>query len=128
MVEYSVVGKSIPRVDAIEKVTGKAIYVGDFVLPGMLHGKVVRSSYPHAKILNINTSKAEKLPGVKAVVTGRDFGNFNGVAPGGEPAQNDGLAFCASASLSRLRSPDKRLVHFNLAVNPVPVRTNHRRP
>ncbi len=51
MVEYSVVGKSIPRVDAIEKVTGKAIYAGDFVLPGMLHGKVVRSPYPHARLL-----------------------------------------------------------------------------
>jgi len=73
MAEYSVVGKSIPRIDALEKVTGKAQYASDFTLPGMLYGKVVRSPYAHARILNIDTSKAEKLPGVKAVVTNKDI-------------------------------------------------------
>ena len=69
MAEYAVIGKSIPRVDGLEKVTGKAIYAGDIMLPGMLIGKVKRSPYPFAKILSINTDKARKLPGVEAVIT-----------------------------------------------------------
>ncbi len=72
MAEYLVVGKSVPRVDALEKVTGRAIYSPDIELPGMLYVKVLRSPFPHAKILSIDTSKAERLPGVKAVVTGKD--------------------------------------------------------
>ena len=71
--ELSVVGKGVPKVDAILKATGKATYGADFSLPGMLHGKVLRSTVPHAKILNIDTSKALKLPGVRAIVTGKDF-------------------------------------------------------
>src|SRR3990172_7073219 len=66
--EFSVVGKRIPRIDAYERVTGQAQYTGDIQLPGMLHARVLRSSVPHAKIVSIDTSKAEKLPGVKAVV------------------------------------------------------------
>lgn len=61
--EYSVVGKSVPRVDALEKVTGKAEFSMTFQLPHMLHGKMVRSPYPHARIVSIDTSKAEKVPG-----------------------------------------------------------------
>lgn len=64
----SVVGKRIPRLDALEKVTGAAVYTADVRLPGMLYGKVLRSPYPHAEIVDIDTSEAEKLPGVKAVV------------------------------------------------------------
>jgi 4-hydroxybenzoyl-CoA reductase subunit alpha len=71
--ELSVVGKGVPKVDAVLKATGKAVYGADFFLPGMLYGKVLRSTVPHAKILDIDTSKALKLPGVKAVVTGKDF-------------------------------------------------------
>jgi len=71
--ELSVVGKGVPKVDAVLKATGKAVYGADFSLPGMLYGKVLRSTVPHAKILNIDTSKALKLPGVRAVITGRDF-------------------------------------------------------
>ena len=75
---HFVVGKPIPRVDAIEKVTGKAIYVDDLVFSNLLYGKILRSKFAHAKILYIDTSKAEKLPGVKAVVTGKEFANnFN---------------------------------------------------
>ncbi len=78
---FSVVGKSVNRVDAWDKVTGSAQYAGDIMLPGMLHMKILRSPVPHAKILNIDTSKAKKLPGVKAVITGHDlpkvkFGNW----------------------------------------------------
>ena len=73
MAKFSVIGKRLPRVDAREKVAGEAKYAADYSLPGMLWCKLLRSPYPHARILNINTSKAEKLPGVKAVVTGKDF-------------------------------------------------------
>ena len=72
MSEYAVLGKRVPRVDALEKVTGAAQYGGDVNLPGMLHGKFVRSEHPHAKILNIDTSEAEKLPGVRAIITQDD--------------------------------------------------------
>jgi len=70
--EYSVIGKRVPRIDSVEKATGAAQYLADLKIPGMLYGKILRSSYPHAKILAVDTSKAERLPGVRAVVTGRD--------------------------------------------------------
>jgi 4-hydroxybenzoyl-CoA reductase subunit alpha len=80
--EYSVIGKSIPRVDAVVKATGQARYTADLELPRMLYGKILRSPYPHARILNIDTSQAEKLSGVKATVTGKDFGGFKkGILP-----------------------------------------------
>lgn len=66
--EFSIVGKRTARIDAYERVTGQAQYTGDIQLPGMLYARVLRSSLPHAKIINIDTSKAEKLPGVKAVI------------------------------------------------------------
>jgi CO/xanthine dehydrogenase Mo-binding subunit len=70
MEEFINVGKRIPKLDAEEKVTGKAIYIHDLKVPGMLYGKILYSSHPHAKIKSIDTSRAEKLPGVKAVLTG----------------------------------------------------------
>ncbi len=70
--EYTLVGKSVPRVDAHSKVTGEAIFTADLNLPRMLVGKVLRSPYPHARILNIDTSRAKALKGVHAVVTGAD--------------------------------------------------------
>ena len=76
MREYSVIGKRVPRVDAKLKVTGQAKYAADFELPDMLWGKLLGSPYPHARILNIDTTRAEKLPGVRAVVTGKDFGGY----------------------------------------------------
>ncbi len=66
--EFSIVGKSTPRIDAYERVTGQAQYTGDIQLPGMLYARVLRSPHPHAKIVGIDTSKAEKLPGVKTVI------------------------------------------------------------
>ncbi len=72
MSAYKVVGKPAPRVDGKHKSTGKARYPGDIVLPGMLCGKILRSPFPHATIIDIDTSEAEKLPGVKAVLTGKD--------------------------------------------------------
>ena len=72
MTELHVVGKPITRVDAEEKVTGRAIYGYDLVLPNMLYGKVLFSTRPHAVIKRIDTEKARKLPGVHAVITGND--------------------------------------------------------
>ncbi|MBI2358558.1 MAG: molybdopterin-dependent oxidoreductase [Deltaproteobacteria bacterium] len=70
--EFSVVGQRVVRVEGYDKVTGEARYVADVRLPGMLFGKILRSPFPHARILNIDTSKAEKVRGVKAVVTAED--------------------------------------------------------
>jgi CO/xanthine dehydrogenase Mo-binding subunit len=70
MQDFINIGKRIPKMDAEEKVTGKAIYIHDLKLPGMLYGKILYSPHPHARILRIDTSEAEKLPGVKAVLTG----------------------------------------------------------
>ncbi len=74
MEKYSVVGKSLTRVDGIAKVTGRAKFTYDLVLPNMLWGRILRSPYPHARIINIDISEAEKLSGVKAVITGKDIG------------------------------------------------------
>lgn len=75
MKEYSVVGKSLNRVDGIAKATGRAKFAHDMELPRMLWGRILRSPYAHARIISIDTSEAEKLSGVKAVITGEDFGD-----------------------------------------------------
>jgi xanthine dehydrogenase molybdenum-binding subunit len=67
--QFSVVGKSVVRKDAVEKVKGTARYIPDIQLPGMLHAKFLRSPHAHAKIKSIDTSKAEALPGIKCVLT-----------------------------------------------------------
>src|SRR5262245_60772641 len=71
--KYSVIGQRPVRHDGADKVTGKAIYTADFVLPNMAHGKIVRSPHAHARIKKIDPSEALKLPGVLAVVTHDDF-------------------------------------------------------
>ncbi len=71
--ELNVVGTRVPMLDAAQKAKGTALFTDDIVLPGMLHGKILRSPVPHAKIRHIDTARAEKLPGVKGVVTGRDI-------------------------------------------------------
>jgi CO/xanthine dehydrogenase Mo-binding subunit len=67
-----VVGRSLPRMDAPGKVTGSAVYAADFTLPGMLHGKVLRSREPHARLVRIDGRRAAGLPGVRAVLTAAD--------------------------------------------------------
>lgn len=67
--EYDIVNKSHKKIDSYEKVTGKAKYAGDLKFPDMLYCKVLHSKYPHAKVLGINTEKALRLQGVKAVIT-----------------------------------------------------------
>ncbi len=69
---FSVVGKRVQRVEGFDKVTGDSKFIADIHLPGMLTGRILRSPYPHARIRSIDTSKAEKLRGVRAVVTAED--------------------------------------------------------
>ena len=71
--ETQYVGKRVPRVDALDKVTGQAMYSVDIELPGMLYGAALRSPLAHAKIVEIDTSAALTVPGVRAVVTGKEF-------------------------------------------------------
>jgi len=70
--DYAIIGKSVPRIDGLEKVTGRARYTADLKFPNMLYGKLLLSPHAHARILSIDTSEAEKLPGVKAVITHKD--------------------------------------------------------
>ena len=69
---HALVGERVPRVDSLSKVTGEAQFSGDLIFPRMLVGKVKRSPVPHARILHVDTTKAEKLKGVKAIITGND--------------------------------------------------------
>jgi len=71
--ETRVVGKPVPRPDALAKVTGQAIFAADLYFDNMLHAKVLRSSRPHARIRRIDTSKARAIPGVVAVLTADDI-------------------------------------------------------
>ncbi len=73
MKTHSVIGKSIPLIDSVDKVTGRHIYGSDYSVGGMLYGAVLRSPIPHGRILNIDTSRAKALAGVRAVVTGADM-------------------------------------------------------
>lgn len=72
MPAYTYVGKSFPIFHSKEKIIGESLYAGDLHLPNMLYGKILHSPYPHARILRIDTSQAERLAGVKAVVTAAD--------------------------------------------------------
>ena len=79
--EYRVVGTRPIRHDGADKVTGRAVYGADMNLPGMIYGKVLRSPHAHARILSIDTSKAEAHPDTRAVATYSDFAPSNPVGP-----------------------------------------------
>ena len=81
MREFSIVGKEVPRNDAEAKARGAALYTDDLKLPGMLHGRILRSPLAHARIKHIDTGKAAALPGVKCVIIAEDtpkikYGNW----------------------------------------------------
>jgi 4-hydroxybenzoyl-CoA reductase alpha subunit len=81
MKAFNRIGKEVPRNDAEAKARGTALYTDDLKLPGMLHGRILRSPLPHAQIKHIDVSKAAALPGVKCVITGEDtpkikYGNW----------------------------------------------------
>ncbi len=71
------VGQPVPRIDAYDKVTGRAAYVGDLEIPGMVHGLILRSPWPHARVLSIDASEAEGLPGVLGVLTRDRLGGID---------------------------------------------------
>ena len=75
------IGTPMRKIEGLDKSTGRAIYTDDIVLPGMLHGKILRSPYPHARIVSIDVSAAEKLEGVHAVITGADIPTKYGIIP-----------------------------------------------
>jgi 4-hydroxybenzoyl-CoA reductase alpha subunit len=71
--EFHVIGKRLRKIDGWGKVTGAAVYADDITLPGMLHGRILRSPHPHARIRSIDTDAAAAVPGVYAVVTGQEM-------------------------------------------------------
>ena len=87
--KFKVIGTRPIRHDGVDKVTCRAKYGADIYLPGMLHGKVLRSPHAHAHIKSIDTSAALALPGVKAVITGQDLPDLAaGAQPMGEQTIN----------------------------------------
>lgn len=80
--KFATVGKSLPRVDAADKVSGRAKFTADYYLENMLYGKILHSPIPHGLIKKITTARAEKFPGVKLVLTGKDMPDITyGVSP-----------------------------------------------
>ncbi len=82
--ELRVVGRSLVKTDGLAKTTGRARYADDLKLPRMLFCRLLRATRPHARIVSFDTSKAEALPGVQAVITSRDLPNKYGVLPVGQ--------------------------------------------
>lgn len=78
MPEYSLIGKRIPRVDGVEKATGRLKYMTDLMFPGMLDGKVLRAKYPHALIKTIDITEAKQVEGIHCILTAKDIPGFNG--------------------------------------------------
>ena len=74
--ELTVIGRRQKRLDGFDRVSGRSVFTDDIKLPGMLQAKVLRSPHARARILRIDTSKAEALPGVRTVVTGKDAPNL----------------------------------------------------
>ena len=118
--EFNFVGTRPNRPDGMDKVTGRAKFGADMYAPGMLHGAILRSPHAHARILKVDTSKAEKLKGVKAIVTRSDFSKKIKFTPGkdfeiwnvlenimaGEKVLYDGHAIAAVAATSALTARD----------------------
>src|SRR6266480_5477196 len=78
---YRIIGTPRPKVDAYGKVTGRALYADDILLPRMVYGRLLRSPHPHARILSLDVSRARALPGVLAVITGKDLPRKYGILP-----------------------------------------------
>ncbi|UCD17766.1 MAG: molybdopterin-dependent oxidoreductase [Candidatus Zixiibacteriota bacterium] len=91
MSKHRILNTRAPRVDAVDKATGKALYTDDLKRPRMLTAAILHSPLAHARILNIDTSRAERLPGVKAIVTHREAGTR---PYGVSPARYDETIFC----------------------------------
>src|SRR5262245_2655205 len=94
MANFSVVGQSVYRKDAQQKVTGQVLHVGNIEMPGMLHVAVLRSPYAHARITRIEKMRAERVPGVAVVLTGAEIAKMPGVDPHFGPAFRDQPILC----------------------------------
>lgn len=130
MSEHHVVGRALPRLDARAKVKGEYVYGMDFTIPGMLHGAILRSAHPHARIVGVDTRQAEALPGVRAIITGQDLPGMmmpgvvwdqpplarNRVRYVGEP-----VALIAATSLDIAEQAAERIV---IQYEPLPVVTD----
>ncbi len=79
--EQHLIGTNMRKVEGLSKSTGRAVYTDDVTLPGMLHGKILRSPHPHARIVSIDVSRAEALEGVHGVITGQDMPTTYGIIP-----------------------------------------------
>ena len=79
--DLTLVGSRLRKIEGLDKSTGRAVYTDDLQLPGMLHGKILRSPHPHARIVRMDTSRAEALEGVHGVITGADMPTEYGIIP-----------------------------------------------
>src|SRR5437870_6474845 len=70
---FDIIGKTVPKRDGAEKVTGRTRFLHDLVLPRMAHGKILRAKFPHARLVAIDTARARRVPGVVAVITAEDL-------------------------------------------------------
>lgn len=132
MADYSIVGKPVDRRDAVQKVTGRALHVGNMEPPGLLHVAVLRSPHPHARIVRIDKSRAETSPGVAAVLTGADIAAMPGITPYHGPAfadqpvlaidrvRHEGEQVVAVAAESR-RAAEEALELVEVEYEPLPV-------
>src|SRR5208283_3137623 len=91
MGDFDVINSRVARIDSPAKATGRAVYVDDMKMPGMLYGAMLQSPLAHARIKSIDVSAAERLPGVKAVVTAKEAGV---IKFGVSPARYDETLFC----------------------------------
>lgn len=108
---FSVIGKSLPKVDAVEKALGKATYSADIFLHGMLCAKIVRSSRPHAKILRIDTSPARAMKGVAAVLTASDIPGVNhyGLSIPDQPVLAQDKVRCVGDPVALVAAEDEQI-------------------
>jgi len=79
--DLTLIGSPMRKIEGMDKSTGRAVYTDDIQLPGMLHGKILRSPHPHARIVSLDTGAAEALDGVHAVITGQDMPTTYGIIP-----------------------------------------------
>ena len=103
--KYKVVGTRPIRHDGEDKVTGRALYGADFTTAGLLHGKVLRSPYAHARIKSIDTSQAEAHPGVKAVITAADM-----------PEVEDGIVILGEGGAANVKFLQNNILASNKAL------------
>jgi CO/xanthine dehydrogenase Mo-binding subunit len=105
------IGKSVPRIDGVEKVTGSATFAADIKLPGMLYAKMLLSPHAHAKIVKIDIDRAKRLPGVKAILTGRDLPYRVGLYMVDKPILADGKARYCGEPVAAVAATSEEIAH-----------------